>query len=43
LIATQIGEDPDFKSLASSLNQLILLWESREPLEAHQLPETTEL
>lgn len=39
LIAAQIGEDPDFKSLATSLNQLILLWESREPLEAHQLPE----
>jgi hypothetical protein len=39
LIASQIGEDPDFKSLANCLNQLILLWESREPLEAHQLPE----
>ena len=43
LIAAQIGEDPDFKSLASSLNQLILLWESREPLEAHQLSEIPEL
>lgn len=39
LIAAQIGEDPDFKSLAGSLNQLILLWESREPLEAHALSE----
>ncbi len=39
LIAAQIGEDPDFMSIAGSLNQLILLWESREPLEAHQLPE----
>jgi len=43
LIAAQIGEDPDFKSLATSLNQLILLWESREPLEAHQLPEIPDL
>ncbi len=39
LIAAQIAEDPDFKSLAGSLNQLVLLWESREPLEAHRLPE----
>ena len=39
LIAAQIAEDPDFKSLAGSLNQLILLWESREPLEAHRLTE----
>jgi hypothetical protein len=43
LIAVQIAEDPDFKSLAGSLNQLILLWESREPLEAHRLPEIPEL
>jgi hypothetical protein len=43
LIAAQIGEDPDFKSLAGSLNQLILLWESREPLEAHQLSEIPQL
>jgi hypothetical protein len=43
LIATQIAEDPDFKSLAGSLNQLILLWESREPLEAHQLSDIPEL
>jgi hypothetical protein len=39
LIAAQISEDPDFNSLAAALNQLILLWESREPLEAHQLTE----
>jgi hypothetical protein len=39
LIAAQIAEDPNFESLAGSLNQLILLWESREPLEAHQLAE----
>jgi hypothetical protein len=39
LVAAQIGEDPDFNSLTGALNQLILLWESREPLEAHQLPE----
>ncbi len=37
LIAAQIVEDPDFKSLAGCLNQLVLLWESREPLEAHRL------
>ncbi len=43
LIAAQAAEDPDFKSLASALNQLILLWESREPLEAHKLAEIPEL
>jgi hypothetical protein len=43
LIETQIENDPDFKSLAASLNQLIMLWESREPLEAHQLSEIPKL
>ena len=39
LIATEIGADPQFPSLAQALNQLGLLWESREPLEAHRLPD----
>lgn len=39
LIAAQVTEDPAIESLAGALNQLILLWESREPLEAHRLPE----
>ena len=39
LIAGQVVEDPSLTSLATALNQLILLWESREPLEAHRLTE----
>jgi hypothetical protein len=39
LIAAQINEDPSLTSLAGALNQLILLWESREPLEAQRLTE----
>jgi hypothetical protein len=37
LIASQVNEDPSLPSLAGGLNQLVLLWESREPLEAHRL------
>lgn len=39
LIRLQIDEDPALTSLTNALNQLILLWESREPLEAHRLME----
>lgn len=39
LIGTQVNEDPSLVSLANALNQLVLLWESREPLEAHRLTE----
>ncbi len=39
LIAAQVNEDPSLTSLTNALNQLILLWESREPLEAHRLTE----
>ncbi len=39
LIAAQVNEDPSLTSLTAALNQLVLLWESREPLEAHRLTE----
>jgi hypothetical protein len=39
LIAAQVNEDPSLASLTNALNQLVLLWESREPLEAHRLTE----
>lgn len=39
LIGGQVNEDPSLTSLTAALNQLVLLWESREPLEAHRLSE----
>jgi hypothetical protein len=36
-IATNIAEDPAFISLVDAVSQLVLLWQSREPLEAHKL------
>ncbi len=39
LIGAQVNEDPSLASLTTALNQLVLLWESREPLEAHRLAE----
>lgn len=39
LIGAQVNEDPSLTSLTAALNQLVLLWESREPLEAHRLTE----
>jgi len=39
LIGAQVNEDPSLVSLTNALNQLVLLWESREPLEAHRLTE----
>ncbi|HNB73692.1 MAG TPA: DUF5682 family protein, partial [Acidobacteriota bacterium] len=37
LISENIHQDPDFSSLVEALEQLLLLWQSREPLEAHHL------
>jgi hypothetical protein len=37
LVATGLGEDPSFASVAEALCQLVLLWQSREPLEAFRL------
>jgi hypothetical protein len=37
LAAGRVGTDPSVVSLAGALRQLTLLWESREPLEAHGL------
>ncbi len=37
LIGAEVEEDPSLTSLTAALNQLVLLWESREPLEAHRL------
>ncbi len=39
LARAHINEDPSLTSLTAALNQLVLLWESREPLEAHRLAE----
>lgn len=43
LIAATIGEEPSFVGAVSAANQLLLLWQSREPLEAHSLPEVPAL
>ncbi len=43
LIAAEVSQDPALGSLAAALRQLVLLWESREPLEAHRLPEIPRL
>ena len=43
LIGAQVNEDPSLTSLTTALNQLVLLWESREPLEAHRLEEIPRL
>lgn len=38
-ISERLAEDPSVVSVASALRQLVLLWESREPLEAQAVPE----
>jgi hypothetical protein len=43
LLALRLGEDPSFVSTVSAAMQLLLLWQSREPLEAHELQEIPEL
>ena len=42
-LASRLGEDPSFISTVSAAMQLLLLWQSREPLEAHELKEIPEL
>jgi hypothetical protein len=39
LIAARIVEEPSFVEAVGAANQLVLLWQSREPLEAHSLKE----
>jgi hypothetical protein len=39
LIDDNVNNDPAFPSLVAGLNELALLWQSREPLEAHKLPQ----
>jgi hypothetical protein len=42
-IGTAVTEDPSFVSLIQGLHQLVLLWHSREPLEAQHLTEVPQL
>lgn len=42
LIQKQVEADPSFVSVVQAATQLQLLWESREPLEAHRLPQIPE-
>jgi hypothetical protein len=37
-ILEHLRQDPDLTSLARALDELLLLWTAREPLEAHRLP-----
>lgn len=43
LIDQHIAADPSFVSLAAAIGQLLLLWQSREPLEAHDLQQVPQL
>jgi len=43
LIACKIAEESSFIEAIGAANQLLLLWQSREPLEAHSLIEVPEL
>src|SRR5262249_5952568 len=43
LIAARINEEPSFIEAVGAANQLLLLWQSREPLQAHSLKEVPEL
>jgi hypothetical protein len=43
LIACTIADEPSFVEAARAAHQLLLLWQSREPLEAHSLLEVPEL
>jgi Family of unknown function (DUF5682) len=43
LIASRIAEEPSFIEAVGAANQLLLLWQSREPLQAHSLKEVPEL
>src|SRR5262245_66549208 len=43
LIACRVAEEPSFVGAVAAANQLLLLWQSREPLEAHSLKEVPSL
>src|SRR5215813_612164 len=43
LITARIAEEPSFVEAVGAANQLLLLWQSREPLEAHSLREVPAL
>lgn len=43
LITSKISEEPSFVEAVGAANQLLLLWQSREPLEAHSLAEVPAL
>jgi hypothetical protein len=43
LISVKIGDEPSFVEAVAAANQLLLLWQSREPLEAHMLKEVPAL
>ncbi len=43
LIGAQLAEDPSLVSVVAAIGQLLLLWESREPLEAQRLTEIPQL
>ena len=43
LIAARVVEEPSFVEAVGAANQLLLLWQSREPLEAHSLKEVPAL
>jgi hypothetical protein len=39
LIGASLSEDPSFVSVVRAAEQFVLLWQAREPLEAHNLPQ----
>lgn len=39
LIDQDVAEDPTFESVVAGMTELAMLWQSREPLEAHRLPQ----
>jgi len=43
LIGSRVSEEPSFVEAVGAANQLLLLWQSREPLQAHSLAEIPEL
>lgn len=43
LVETHVLEDPSFPSLVTAIRELLLLWHSREPLEAHGMGEVPRL
>lgn len=43
LIQHSVATDPDFESLVQAVTQLTLLWQSQEPLQAHELKDLPDL